>query len=310
MLLASDDASYITGCILGADIGYSLKYQEMNWGILLTISIISYSISVLLQRILLRNDKSDPITYSIAFQLLTGILIGIYAVTRGFTTPNLIPLFPNLILRFILYSGSNIFIFSALKIIDASEFTIVFASRALWAIIGAIIFLKESFSSQQALGTLLIILSVIIVSWKKQKFTFNKGFVFSVLAAAFIGLAFTNDAFIVQNFDVPSYLTIAFIIPALAVWIIYPKSAMKIRPLFEKQTLLKLGLLSFFSAISTITFFLAYQVGKNASQIATLNQIATIVIVVLSVIFLRERSDLLRKLLGAVISFVGVILIK
>jgi len=282
----------------------------MNWQILLTISVITYSVSVLLQRILLKNDKSDPIAYSIVFQLLTGILIGIYAVFMGFNTPNLVPLIPNLILMTILYGAGNVFIFSALKIIDASEFTIVFASRALWTIIGAIIFLKESFSSQQALGTILIILSVVLVSWKKQRFTFSKGFVFSILAAASFGLAFTNDAFIVNNFNVPSYLTIAFIVPSLAVWAIYPKSTVKMKPLFERQTLSKLGLLGIFYAISAITIFLAYQVGKNASQIAPLNQTATIITVVLSVIFLRERSDLLRKLLGAIVSFVGVVLIK
>jgi len=282
----------------------------MNWQILLATSVVTYSISVLLQRVLLKNDKSDPIAYSIVFQLLTGILIGIYAVFNGFTTPNLVPLIPNLILMTILYGAGNVFIFSALKIVDASEFTIVFASRALWTIIGAIIFLKESFSTQQVLGTILIILSVVLVSWKKQKFSFSKGFIFSVLAALSFGLAFTNDAFIVNNFDVPSYLTIAFILPSLAVWAIYPKSIAKMKPLFERKTLLKLGLLGVFYAVSAITIFLAYQVGKNASQIAPLNQTATIITVVLSVIFLKERTDLLRKLLGAIISLVGVVLVK
>jgi drug/metabolite transporter (DMT)-like permease len=282
----------------------------MDWQILLATSVITYSISVLLQRVLLKNDKSDPIAYSIVFQLLTGILIGIYAMFNGFATPNLVPLIPNLILMTILYGAGNVFIFSALKMIDAAEFTIVFASRALWTIIGAIIFLKESFSMQQTLGTILIILSIVLVSWKKQKFTFSKGFIFSVLAALSFGLAFTNDAFIVNNFDVPSYLTIAFILPSLAVWVIYPKSTAKMKPLFEKKTLLKLGLLGVFYAVSAITIFLAYQVGKNASQIAPLNQTATIITVVLSVIFLKERTDLLRKLLGAIISFVGVVLVK
>lgn len=282
----------------------------MNWQILLAISVITYSISVLLQRVLLKNDKSDPVAYSIVFQLLTGILIGIYAIFNGFTTPNLVPLIPNLILMTILYGAGNVFIFSALKMIDASEFTIVFASRALWTIIGAMIFLKESFSAQQALGTILIISSVVLVSWTKQKFSFSKGFIFSVLAALSFGLAFTNDAFIVNNFDVPSYLTIAFIVPSLAVWAINPKSTVKMKPLFERKTLLKLGLLGVFYAVSAITIFLAYQVGKNASQIAPLNQTATIITVVLSVIFLKERTDLLRKLLGAIISFVGVVLVK
>ena len=281
----------------------------MNWQILLNISIVTYSVSVLLQRMLLKNNKSDPIAYSIVFQLLTGILIGIYAVFKGFSTPNLVPLIPNLVLMTILYGAGNVFIFSALKMVDASEFTIVFVSRALWTIIGAIIFLKESFSAQQALGTFLIIVSVILVSWKKQKFTFSEGFIFSVLAGLFFGFGFINDAFILNNFDAPSYLTIIFIIPSLAIWVIYPKSTVKMKPLFEKKTLMKLGLLGILYAISAITIFLAYQVGKNASQIASLGQTATIITIVLSVVFLRERSDLLKKLIGAIISFIGVVLI-
>lgn len=290
----------------------NLFKQNMGWQIFLAISIITYSISVLLQKILLKNDESDPIAYSIVFQFLTGTIIGIYALTRSFTTPHLVPLIPNLFLMVILYAASNIFIFRALKIVDASEFTIVFASRALWIIIGAIIFLKESFSLQKTLGTFLIILSIILVSYKGKKISINKGFIFSILAAAFFGLVFINDAFIINNFNfnVLSYLTIIFIIPSLAIWVIYPKSIMKMKPLFKKQTLPKLILLSILYAISAITFFSAYKVGKNASQIAPLNQTTIIVTVILSIIFLKERSNLLRKLLGAVISFIGVILLK
>lgn len=282
----------------------------MSWQILLLISIITYSLSVLLQRILLKKDKSDPIAYSIVFQLLTGILIGIYALFNGFSTPNLIPLIPNLLLMAILYGAGNVFIFSALKTIDASEFAIIFASRALWTVLGAIIFLKENFSPLQIMGTLLIITSVVLVSWKKQKFILSKGIVFSVFAALFFGLAFVNDALILNNFDVPSYVALAFIIPSFLIWTLYPKSTMKMKPLFGRKTLPKLLLLCFFYGISAITIYSAYQVGKNASQIATLDQTTTLVTVLLAVLFLKERSDLWRKLLGAIISIIGVILVK
>ena len=281
----------------------------MSWQILLAISVVTYSISVLLQKILLKNDKSDPIAYSIVFQLLTGIIIGIYAIFNGFSTPNLLPLIPNLIIMIILYGAGNVFIFSALKIVDASEFTIIFTLRSLCTIIGAIIFLNEGFSIIQLIGTILIISSIVLISWKKQKFSFSKGFIFSILAALSFGFGFTNDAFIINNFDVPSYLTIAFIIPSLGVWAVYPKSTVKMKPLFEKRTLYKLLSLTVIYAISAITIFLAYQVGKNSAQIAPLNQTSTIFTVILSIIFLKERSDLWKKLFAVVISFIGVILI-
>lgn len=281
----------------------------MNWQILLGISVITYSISVLLQRILLKNDKSDPIAYSIVFQLLTGIIIGIYAIFNGFITPNLLPIIPNLIIMIILYGAGNVFIFGALKMIDASEFTIIFTLRSICTIIGAVIFLKEGFSISQLIGTILIITSIVLISWKKKKFTVSKGFIFSVLAALSFGFAFTNDAFIINNFDVPSYLTIAFIIPSLVVWAVCPKSTIRMKPLFKGKTLIKLLSLGFIYAISAITIFLAYQVGRNAAQIAPLNQTSAIFTVILSVLFLKERSDLWKKLIAVVISFIGVVLI-
>lgn len=259
---------------------------------------------------LLKNDKSDPVAYSIIFQLLTGILIGIYAVFNGFKTPSLIPILPNLVLMTFLYGAGNVFIFKALKMVDATEFTIIFASRALWTIFGAILILNESFSIQQALGTILIILSVILVSLKGNKFSLNKGLLYPSLAALFFGLGFVNDALIIDGFSVPSYLTIAFILPSLSVWVVYPKSTAKMKPMFERSIFLKVVLLGIVYAVSAITFFLSYQVGKNAGQIATINQTTTIITAILSVIILKERNNLLKKLIGAIISFIGVVLVK
>ena len=282
----------------------------LSWQILLAISVVTYSVSVILQKAILKNKKSDPVAYSIVFQIVTGLIIGIYALINGFKTPDLIPLIPNLIVMVLLYGIGNILIFKALKVADASSFTIMFSSRAIWMILGAVIFLKESFSGQQLLGTLLIILSVILVSWKSGGLRMGKGVVFSLLGALAFGLAFTNDAYILNNFDVPSYLTFSFLLPPLLIWAVYPKSTAKMKPLFERGTFIKLLILGVIYAVSSISIFLAYQVGKNASQIAPLNQVSTILTVLLSMIFLKETDNKVIKILGAIISFVGVVLVK
>ncbi len=280
----------------------------MSWQILVAISVVTYSVSVLLQRLLLKNNKVDSVAFSIVFQLFTGVLILIYALIRGFSTPNLVPLLPNLALMILLYGAGNVFIFKALKAVEASEFTIIFATRALWTIFTAILFLGESFSSRQLLGTGLILSSVALVSWQKS-LKLNKGTLISLLAALAFGLGFANDAFIIRNFDVPSYLAIAFILPALAVWSVTPGSTSKIKSMLNKDFLKKLSLLGVLYATSAITIFLAYQVGRNAAQIAPLNQAATIVTVVLAIIFLKEKAQLARKIIGAILSFVGVVLV-
>jgi len=280
----------------------------MSWQILVAVSVVTYSVSVLLQRILLKDEKIDSVAFSIVFQLLTGVLILGYALMRGFSSPNLLPLLPNLALMTFLYGAGNVFIFKALKAIEASEFTIIFATRTVWIILAAVLFLSEQFSLVQLLGTGLILSSVVLVSWQKG-LKLSRGVLLSLAAAACFGLAFANDAFIIRNFDVPSYLGIAFIVPALAVWMVFPKSSSKMLPMLKKSFLKKLGVLSVLYATSAITIFLAYQIGRNAAQIAPLNQTSTVLTVLLAIIFLGEKSQLTRKLIGAVLSFIGIILV-
>ena len=281
----------------------------MNWQLLAAISVLTNSLSVVLQRVIIKDQKSDPVAYSIVFQLLTGILIGVYSFTRGFRLPDLQATFPNFLIMILLYGGGNIFIFKALKKIEASSFAILFAKRTIWAILGAILFLGESFSIQKAIGTGLILAGVVVVSWKKNAVKFTSGQGYALLAALAFGTAFVNDAFIVRNADVPSYLFLAFILPALAVWAVNPQSTVKMKPLFEKEMVKKLAVLTVLYSIAAITIFLAYQVGRNAAQIAPLQQSVTVVTVLLGIILLKERADLWKKIAGAILSFIGILLL-
>lgn len=280
----------------------------MNWQILVIISVITNSLSVLLQKILLKDDKIDSTAFSIIFQLITGFLILIYALFHGFSVPNLLPLLPNLFLMILVYGVGNFCIFKALKIGEASSFTIVFATRAIWTIVIAMLFLGEHFSFTQLIGTACILSSVILVTWQ-HGIKIGKGTLYSLLAAAAFGIAFANDAFIVRNFDVPSYLVIAFIVPALAVWAVFPQSTEKMKTMLEIHFLKKLVLLGIIYAASAITIFIAYQIGRNVAQIAPLNQTSSILTVVLAIIFLKENTQIGRKLLGILLSFIGILLV-
>lgn len=280
-----------------------------TWPILVAISVITYSISVLLQKVILRNDKSDPVAFAVVFQALVGVVIGIGALAHGFAMPDLSRYWVNVLMMVVLYGAGNIVIFHALKLIDASTFTILFASRAFWTIVGALLFLGERYTWARLVGTLLIITSIVLVSWKKQKVGLGKGELLGLLAGVLFGVAFVNDAFIVQNSDVLSYEAIAFLLPTLGILLVQPKAVKKMPHLLKGDFLVKLLVLSIFYGISAVAVFMAYKAGHNASQIAPLVQTTTVVTVVLSIIFLKEKTALLRKSVGAVISFIGVVLV-
>lgn len=281
----------------------------MKWQLLLIISVFSFAWTTILQRILLKNTKHDPLAYSAFFQVITGLLIAIYTMFAGFYMPNFISVLPNAILMIFLYSLTNICLFYALKYVEASVFTVLFLTRAIWSTLGAVLLLHESFSSQEGVGALLIFVGIVIISFKKKSITFNKGTILALLAGLFIGLGFVNDAFLVKSFDVPSYAVFAFVLPGIMTFFLSPKTILRTGPLLNFSIFSKIVLLAFFYAISYVTLFLAYKLGNNAGELGILNQTSTIVTVFLSIVFLKETTDVWKKVFGAIIAFIGVVLI-
>lgn len=281
----------------------------MPWQLILSISIFTTSFFTRLQRVMMKDTKNDPIAYAICSQLLSGVFIGIFALLRGFHMPDLLLFIPNIIILMICFSVGNMCIFHALKYIEASEFTILFLTNGIWTAITAITFLKEVFSVMQIIGTVLILLSVYLVTKKTKNFVLGKGAFLSLLGAFLFGIGFTNSAYMIKYFDSPSFLVFSFVLSGLSIALLSSRSFSHAKIFLVKRNFLQLSLFSFLFAIATITLFLAYQFGKNAAQIGILNQTSTIITVIFSIIFLKETSDLWRKILGAIAGFIGIVLI-
>ncbi len=284
----------------------------MPWQVLIGISVLLYSISVLLQRTILRENESEPIAFSIFFQLLIGFLIALMGIAFGNMRfpSNLSPLFFNLLLMAILYGFANVLIFKSLKQVEASKFTILFSTRAIFTVAASSLLLNEALSSKQLFGALLIFFGIIIVNIKSQKFSIGKGEILALLAALAFGTANTNDRFLLLHLDKYFFTSLAFIVPALLIALVYPKEPKHIKLFLSKKVFPKILILCVFYSLSAITFFAALQTSSNSSQVASINLTSVVVIVVLSVIFLKERAGFAKKLLAAVLSFIGLLFLN
>lgn len=281
----------------------------MTWQALIGISVILYSTSVLLQRSILKENESRPVAYSILFQLIVGALIGIYGlVFADMRFPsNLRPLLFNLILAAVLYGLANIFIFKSLKETEASRFIIVFSLRALFTVLASSLLLKEVLTSKQFMGSLLILAGVVVVNLKSSKLAFGKGELFALLAALAFGFANTNDRYALASFNIYPYVALAFVTPAILVSFVFPGELKYMKLFVKKNILTKVLLLCSIYAISALTFFAALQVGKNSSQVASVNLTSVILTVLLSIVFLKEKDKLPQKILGTVLAFIGLL---
>lgn len=283
----------------------------MGWQAFLLISILAESFGRAFQRYVLKGDKSNPIFYIIWVQFLASFFIFIYTLFVGFKLPeNLTSLIPHLVLLPIFYSLGPLLIFKALQQTEASIFTILFNARAIFVVLGAVIFLNNSFGLKQILGTILILCSVVAVSFKKTDLKFKKGEVFSLLAGVFIACGTINDSFALKTFDPASYVALGFLTPGILLWLIHFKHTSQILSVVKGKMFPKIAILSLLFSITFLTYSKAYALGDNAAQIGAIFPVSSILTVLLSVLFLDERQRIPIKIAAALVSFIGVWLIS
>jgi len=225
--------------------------------------------------------------------------------------PNLKPIALNLMLMPFLYSLGNMSKFKSLKKVEASEFTVIYQVSTVVTVFIAILFLGEAFHLAQIFGLALIIIAILLVTLKNHvKFQLSSGELWSILTAAVFGAAFANDAYILRSFDLWTYAFLAFLIPGLLTIVFLGKEVKSLKHLAKKESAVGFISSAFFYTIAVLTVYGAYQIGRNAAQIASITPTYSIIIVILAAIFLKERDRLPRKLFAAILAVLGIFLLK
>jgi drug/metabolite transporter (DMT)-like permease len=284
--------------------------RYMNWLILTLFSVVISSAATILQRVLMKSDKSNPYSYAVIFHFLLGFLVLICGLIRG---SNFSLFSGNVYLLFLaaaLWGICQVFLFKALQTVEASELTIISGLRVVITIITSIIFLNQIFTGWNVLGAALIFTATFLVVNLGKSFKANKGLVYTLAIALFGGLAIVADSANVQHYDVLAYSTYSNLLSGLFILAFYPNALQQLKHFVQPAFLMKMLPLAVFSASQGILYLLALTYGGNTAQVGTIRQTSVIVTVLLAIIFLKERRDLGRKLLAAAIVTVGVFLLR
>lgn len=258
----------------------------------------------------MKADDSDPQAFSIVFQLLTGLLIGFFGlITMSLRTSGVSDVIVNLALAAILYGSASIFMFSALKRIELSNFMVIFSARALFGVIGSTMLFGEGLSIRQFVGAGLLIGGILVINLKSSKFSFGKNELWALLAALCFGMANVNDRFLVKSLEIYFYTSTAFIVPAIILGAIYYKHLGNVLSLFRIRLLWKMILLCSLYGIGAIAFFMALKISPSASAVITANLFTVIVTVLMGIVFLKEKENMPNKIIGMILAFIGQLLI-
>jgi len=281
----------------------------ISWQLLTLISVISLSVSVILQRTLIYKDKTDPFAYAVVFQGIVGVLLMIVALSIGFKLPGIELVAIPAIIAVLFYGVGHIVYAKTLQRVEASAFSVLFATQAVWIMILGIVLLDESLTALQIAGTVLIFLGVGLLIKNIRSVFKDKGVWLGLLTGLMFGIAITAWSYVGRHTDTLSWAAISFVGTALVAFLVRPKSVQKMKPLLKPKVLVTLVLLAVFYGVGSLAMLFAYKEGSFAI-ISPLRQTSIIVTVLLALAFLpAERNRIGRKILAAVICAIGVILI-
>jgi drug/metabolite transporter (DMT)-like permease len=282
----------------------------MSWQLLVGLSVVLYSVNGLLHRTIMKDDNSDAYAQAVVFTGLVALFFLIILLFHGgFQLPGswIQSLF--MIFGAVFSSIGMVFTFKGFKSIGASEHTILLTSCQLWNMLGAILFLHESFTITKLVGTFAILFGIVLPEWKKQTFKLNSGAVYVLLAAFCFAGSGIISFYIVRSFDVLSYMSYSGIVVTLILVICRPTVIRKFSFYLKPKRAVNIVTTSLNDAAANILGLITYQIGRNALQIGPISAMQTIVIVLLAIIILKERDHILNKIVGSLAAVAGTILL-
>lgn len=283
----------------------------MTWIYYTLISIFFFSLLGLSQRVVATKSKF-PRAASFVFNSLATIFTLIFLIISGdLKTINLntsIYAWGIALIASFFYALFERSRFRVYKYLDASDASIIGNISIVISIIGALFLYHEILSLPKIVGSLLILLALFIISQSKSKSSHLTihGLLFGVLIFSFLGIASMLDKAGTIYFNSGTYSLIVWVVPTIMVYFPYIKSS-EIKTEFKIGNW-KIALAALLNALGYIYILKAFEIAE-ATKVLPLAQISTFFTVILAALFLREKDNLPRKIICAIIAILGSVLL-
>ncbi len=249
-----------------------------------------------------------------------GALTVLLEIMAGFTMLLLCPFFefkfPTDISIYIMLGMTIIFYTIADRLntqvmsgIEASTFNMLKQLSTAFMIFAGLIFFKEEFVLAKFIGAMLIIFSNILIFFKRGKFEFNKYVLLGILSNISFTIALFLDVNISENFNLPFFVATTLIVPAVLIIIFERIKPSEIKREWIEGNKKAIVVTAISWGTSIFAQLRAYQLG-NVTVVAPLCALSVILNVIVGYLFLKERDNLLRKIISAILIIISILLIK
>ncbi len=279
-----------------------------NWLIYVGAYLILATIFTQFYKIATKTLKKAG-ALTILLQLIAGLSALLLCPFFEFKLPTNVMVYVMLSISIVFYAITDRVNTTVRSGLEASTFSMLKQLSTTFMIFAGLILFKEEFILTKFIGAMLIIVSNIIIFYQKGKFEFNKYLLLGVFANISFTVALFLDVNISDNFNLPFYVALTLIIPALLIMIFERIKPSEIRDEFVNGNKKAIITTAICWGVSIVSQLRAYQLG-NVTVIAPLCALTVILNVIVGYLFLKERDNLLRKIIAAILIIISVVLIK
>lgn len=245
---------------------------------------------------------------TIALQTIAGVSVLLLVPFFPIIWPSSTSIFLLLLASSVFYAINDRMQTTARKHLEVSTYTIIGQLAVVFVMLYGITIFRDQVSLAALLGAVLVVFANVMIFYHRQKraVKVNKYVIVGMLAVAAFATALVIDVGIIDHFNLPIYISLTLLIPAVMVACagrITPKQVMQ-----EFNTNARLFLITGVTWALGIFFSLrSFQLGE-VSTVIVLQAVAVILNVLAAYIFLKERSKVKRKLTAAVLIVFGIFL--
>jgi Predicted membrane protein len=278
------------------------------WGYFVIIYLIFAVLFTQSYKIVLKTSEGKG-AITVLLQLLSGIIALLFCPFFITKFPSDYTVYIYLGISLIFYAISDRLNTSIRKGIEASTYSIIKQLTTVFMILAGLIFLKEPVVVKKIIGSILILFSNFLVFYNPKGTTFNKYVILAIISniisasALFIGVSFSD------NFNIAFYAALTVIIPAILIYIFERIKLSDVKKEWTSGNKKAIIFTCIGWGVMLVAQLRAYQLGK-VTQVAPLSALTVILNVLVGYIFLKEKNNLFKKIIAAILIIISIFLIK
>ena len=269
-----------------------------------------YAISILVSKVSVDKTKS-PLAVGVIFQILAGLVSLLFfffdkpeVINNNWTSWVL------LLAACFGWASFTVFRFEAMKMLEVSVANLVGQLSLLFTFFASALLFREEVTVFKLAGIALLLVGNVVLIGKawKNKTVNRKGVKLQILASVVYTIALMLDASNSANFSVSLYAFFAYFLGGLFMIPLARVSIKEIRSEIKTNWKSQL-IMGIFSATGYYLLIKAFALAEK-TVIVPVNNLGTVIVVILGIIFLKEIKDVKRKIFAAVLAFAGAVLLS